>query len=61
VKGMRRIYDKRMAIRSILIPLDIWQKLQQKYGKQLQAKLRQKIFELLDPSEVPKPTGEPLT
>jgi len=55
---MRRIYEKRMTIRSILIPLDVWEKLQAKYGKQLQVKLREKIFELLDPSEVPKPTGE---
>jgi hypothetical protein len=58
---MRRIYDKKMTIRSILIPIDTWEKLEQKYGRQLQSKIRQKIFELLDPSEVPKPTGEPLT
>jgi hypothetical protein len=58
---MRKIFEKRMTIRSILIPIDTWQKLQQKYGKQLQAKLRQKIFELLDQSEVPKVAGEPLT
>jgi hypothetical protein len=58
VNGMRRIYEKRMAIRSILIPLDVWQKLQAKYGKQLQTEIRRKIFELLDPSEVPKVAGE---
>jgi uncharacterized protein (UPF0210 family) len=57
---MKRIYDKRMTIRSILIPIDTWQKLQQKYGKELQTKIRQKIFELLEPSEVPKSVGEPL-
>jgi hypothetical protein len=54
---MRRIFEKRMTIRSILIPIDTWQKLQAKYGKELQTKIRQKIFELLDPSEIPKSTG----
>jgi hypothetical protein len=47
-----------MTIRSIIIPLDTWQKLQAKYGKQLQTEIRRKIFELLDPLEVPKPAGE---
>jgi hypothetical protein len=55
---MRRIFEKRMTIRSVLIPLDVWEKLQAKYGKQLQTEIRRKIFELLDVSEIPKVAGE---
>jgi macrodomain Ter protein organizer (MatP/YcbG family) len=50
---MRRIFEKRMTIRSILLPLEVWQQLQAKYGKQLQTKLREKIFELLNETGAP--------